>query len=53
VSVRELLLFLRYGFGEASVLESFIHCCSGLFKVNVHFVQVFSLSCSFMFINEY
>jgi len=31
----------------------FTHCCSDVFKVNVHFVQVFSLSCSLMFINEY
>jgi len=35
------------------VLETFTHCCSDVFKVNVHFVQVFSLSCSLMFINEY
>jgi hypothetical protein len=48
-----LLLFLGYGWGQASVLEAFTHCCSDVFKVNVHFVQVFSLSCSLMFINEY
>jgi hypothetical protein len=47
-----LLLFLGYGWGQASVLEAFTHCCSDVFKVNVHFVQVFSLSCSLMFINE-
>jgi len=45
--------FLEYGFGGASVLETFTHCCSGLFKVNVHFVQVFSFFCSLLFSNEY
>jgi hypothetical protein len=46
-------IFFGYGVGQASVLETFTHCCSDVFKVNVHFVQVFSLSCSLMFINEY
>jgi len=52
-SVLWLLLFLGYGVGQASVLETFTHCCSDVFKVNVHFVQVFSVSCSLMFTNEY